>query len=43
MHEAGTLNPTYYDGIIVLSQRTGRPGIYGGSSGEKDPYGCDLP
>ncbi len=22
MHEAGTLNPTYYDGIIVLSQRT---------------------
>ncbi len=22
MHEAGTLNPSYYDGIIVLSQRT---------------------
>jgi LacI family transcriptional regulator len=21
MHEAGTLNPTYYDGIIILSQR----------------------
>ena len=22
MHEAGTLNQTYYDGIIVLTQRT---------------------
>ena len=38
MHEAGTLNPTLFDGIIVLSQSSGDS-----TYGKADTYGGYLP